>query len=60
MIGIFLSELILYVIAALAGFVIGWRVRAHAAALHLSASERDVESLRAALSEAQVRRARVM
>ncbi|HVY85036.1 MAG TPA: hypothetical protein VG943_07875 [Caulobacterales bacterium] len=57
MIGLFFSELILYLIAAIAGFAIGWRLRVHAASLALKAAERDVDSLRAALSEAQVRRA---
>ncbi|HVZ99452.1 MAG TPA: hypothetical protein VG841_03970 [Caulobacterales bacterium] len=57
MIGLFFSVLILYLIAALAGFAAGWRLRVHAASLAARAAERDVENMRAALTEAQVRRA---
>jgi hypothetical protein len=58
MIGLFLSEAILFAVAALAGFGIGWRLFALAAANRRSDAERDVEALRTALAEAQVRRAR--
>lgn len=58
MIGLFLSELILFAVAALAGFVLGWRVRVYAASVNLRAAQNDVDALRTALSEAQVRRAR--
>lgn len=58
MAGLFLSEAILFVAAALIGFAIGWRLHA----LSLSARRRDdnrhMQNLRSSLSEAQVRRAR--
>ena len=56
MIGLFFSELILYVVAILLGFVIGWRLRAHVGSMMVRAAEDDVTQLRVALSEAQVRR----
>lgn len=59
MIGLFLSEVILFVVAALIGFAIGWRIRALAAARRMADERHDVEFLRSALSEAQVRRARL-
>lgn len=59
MVGLFFSQVILYAVAAIAGFAIGWRLRAQAAAVNTRAAEADVEALRTALSEAQVRRARV-
>ena len=57
MIGLFFSEAILFAIFALAGFVLGWRVQAHIVAERLREIEADTEALRAALSDAQVRRA---
>jgi hypothetical protein len=59
MIGLILSEAILFVVAALIGFAAGWRVRGLAAARRLAEERADVERLRGALSEAQVRRARI-
>ena len=59
MLGLFLSEAILFAVAALAGFAIGWRVYALAAAPRKAAAAREAEALRAALSDAQVRRARL-
>lgn len=59
MIGLLFSQAILFVVAALTGFVIGWRLYVLAAASRKSVAERDAETLRAALSEAQVRRARM-
>lgn len=58
MFGLFASELILFAAAALAGFAVGWRLHLIASRDRRLTAERDVEELRAALSEAQVRRAR--
>jgi hypothetical protein len=58
MLGLFFSEAMLFLVAALAGFAIGWRLRAYASGLRRRGLEEDVSSFRAALSEAQVRRAR--
>lgn len=58
MIGLILSEVILFAAAALVGFAIGWRIRTLAGARRMSEERREVEHLRGALSEAQVRRAR--
>jgi hypothetical protein len=60
MIGLILSEVILYAVAALAGFAIGWRICfRHVGCAARAQNEREIEQLRAALTEAQVRRARV-
>ena len=58
MIGLFLSEAILFAAAALIGFAAGWRARVLFAARRGREAEREIEHLRSALSEAQVRRAR--
>jgi len=58
MIGLILSEAILFIAAGLIGFAIGWRARALASSRRMADERRDVEFLRSALSEAQVRRAR--
>lgn len=58
MIGLFLSEAILFAVAALAGFTGGWRLFTFVAADRRGAAARDVDALRTALAEAQVRRAR--
>ena len=58
MLGLFLSEASLFAVAALAGFAAGWRLCLMQAAQRRAALSRDVEALRTALSEAQVRRAR--
>lgn len=57
MIGLFVTEVILFGIAALAGFAVGWRLRALATAPARQAAEKDLAAFRAALNEAQVRRA---
>ncbi len=59
MIGLFFSEAILFVVAALIGFAIGWRARVFIAGKRTADERRDVENLRSALSDAQVRRARI-
>jgi hypothetical protein len=58
MIGLFLSQAILFAVAALIGFAAGWRLYAAGAAARRREEEREVERLRAGLTEAQVRRAR--
>lgn len=58
MLGLFLSEAILFVAAGLVGFALGWRLFAGLAMERRRAEERTVEQLRQALTEAQVRRAR--
>lgn len=58
MIGLFLSQVILFVVAALIGFALGWRLFAALAGQRRRAEAREVDQLRTALSEAQVRRAR--
>lgn len=57
MIGLFLSEVILFAIVALAGFALGWRIQAHGVAERIRLLESDIDGLRAAWSDAQVRRA---
>lgn len=59
MTGLILSEAILFVAAGLIGFAIGWRARAFASSRRMADERRDIEYLRSALSEAQVRRARI-
>ena len=58
MIGLAFSEILLFAAACLIGFAAGYRLRAEAANIHRRAAEEDLEALRRALSEAQVRRAR--
>jgi hypothetical protein len=58
MIGLFLSEAILFAVAAILGFAVGAYLYARSAAEGRRAAERDNEQLRAALTEVQVRRAR--
>ena len=58
MIGLIISEVILFAIAALLGFAIGWRAFVMLAAQRREAEAQEIEQLRAALTEAQVRRAR--
>ncbi len=53
-----LTGLILFVVAGLIGFAAGWRAYVMAAAARMREEERDVEDLRHALTDAQVRRAR--
>lgn len=59
MIGLIFSEVILFVVAALLGFGIGWRAYIMLGAQRRDEAARETEQLRAALTEAQVRRARV-
>ena len=59
MIGLIVSEVILYAVSALIGFAIGWRAYVMLAARRRDVEFRETEQLRAALTEAQVRRARV-
>ena len=58
MIGLFLSEVVLFAVAALLGFAIGWRVFSWSDARRRRAEEQHISALRSALSDAQVRRAR--
>lgn len=58
MIGLFFSELILFVVAALIGFAIGWRLYGVAHAERRANDRREADELRALLGEAQVKRAR--
>jgi hypothetical protein len=58
MYGLILSEAILFIAAGLIGFAVGWRAYALVSAARMRAEERDVEDLRHALTDAQVRRAR--
>lgn len=59
MIGLFFSQLILFLAAALIGFALGWRLFVLATAPRREADRREVEKLRGDLAEAQVRRARI-
>lgn len=58
MIGLIFSQILLFAAAGLLGFGAGYALRAQSARVRTSAVEHDIEALRAALSEAQVRRAR--
>lgn len=58
MIGLFFSQLILFLAAALIGFALGWRLYIMATAARREADKREVQKLRGDLAEAQVRRAR--
>jgi len=57
MIGLFFSQLILFLAAALIGFAVGWRLYVMATAARREADKAEVEKLRRDHSEAQVRRA---
>lgn len=59
MVGLFLSEAILFVAAAAIGFAGGWRLYAALSAPRRRIEMREIEQLRHGLSEAQVRRARI-
>lgn len=59
MIGLFLSQVILYLAAAVSGLAIGWRLFGLMNAARRRDLERDIDRLRVGLSEAQVRRARL-
>jgi hypothetical protein len=58
MIGLFLSEAILFAAAGLIGFAVGWRLFAMVQASRRREEDQTIEQLRGALTEAQVRRAR--
>ena len=58
MFGLFLSQVILFLAAALLGFAAGWRAYALIAGARTRTEARDIEDLRHALTDAQVRRAR--
>lgn len=58
MVGLFLSEAILFAAAGLIGFALGWRLFAGFAAQRRRHEQQTIEALRHALTEAQVRRAR--
>lgn len=58
MIGVIISEVILFVVAVLMGAVLGWRAYVMLAARRRETAALETEQLRAALTEAQVRRAR--
>lgn len=59
MIGLFFSEVILFVAAGLIGFAVGWRLFTLLADDRRRDDAREAEALRSALSDAQVRRARI-
>ena len=58
MIGLLLSQVILFAAVALIGFALGWRLFAFLAGQRRRSEQREIDQLRSALSEAQVRRAR--
>ena len=57
MIGLLLSEIVLFLVLAIAGAALGWRLSAHSAFERLRVINGDTDALRAALSDAHVRRA---
>ena len=59
MIGLFFSEVMLVLAAALIGFAIGWRLFVFLAAQRAREEAREIQRLRSALSDLQVRRARI-
>lgn len=58
MLGLFLSEVILFAAAGLLGFALGWRLYAAFAARRRQADEQIVAQLRQTLTDAWVRRAK--
>lgn len=58
MTGLFFSEAILFAAAGLIGFAVGWRLQILAGEARRRQEALELETLRAALSDAQVRRAR--
>jgi|LNFM01.1.fsa_nt_gb hypothetical protein len=58
MIGLILSQVILFIAAGLFGFAAGWRIFAMVAAARVREAERETDELRRHLTDAQVRRAR--
>ena len=59
MIGLIVSQVMLFAAAALIGFALGWRLYVLASAPRREGDRREVEKLRGDLAEAQVRRARI-
>lgn len=57
MIGLFLSEVVLFVVAGLGGFAVGWRLQSGDAEDKLRRIRDDIDNLNTALTDAQVRRA---
>jgi hypothetical protein len=58
MLGLILSQAILFLVAGLIGFALGWSAFARFAAERKRIEEQTLDQLRQALTEAQVRRAR--
>ncbi len=58
MIGLFFSQVTLYAAAGVIGFAMGWRLFGLINAERRANAEREIDHLRVALSEAQVRHAR--
>jgi len=58
MLGLIFSQAILFIVAGLIGAALGWQLYALANAERRANEKHDMEALRTALSEAQVRRAR--
>ncbi len=58
MIGLILSQVILFIVAALIGFAAGWRIFAMVSATRVREAARVNDELRHLLTDAQVRRAR--
>lgn len=59
MIGLFLSEVVLFAVAGLIGFAVGWRLFVFVAGERQRDDARELQRLRSALSDLQVRRARI-
>ncbi|MGD9815092.1 MAG: hypothetical protein AB7Q23_02190 [Hyphomonadaceae bacterium] len=59
MLGLFLSQVILLLAAAVIGFAAGWWLFDQMRAARRRAAQADVDHLREALANAQVRRARM-
>jgi hypothetical protein len=58
MIGLFFSEALLFAATVVIGFAVGWKARMLGVEDRQSIVQHDIEQVRHALSEAQVRRAR--
>ncbi len=58
MLGLILSQVILFIAAGLIGFAAGWRIFAMISAARRREIERENDELRHLLTDAQVRRAR--
>lgn len=60
MIGLIASQTILFIVAALLGFAGGWLLRNFVMRPYLDRVQEDLDQLRRAVGEAQVRRARAL